>query len=324
MKGQRILVTGGSGFIGSNLVRRLCKEGARVSITTKYKSAIDNIRLSSVWDELDDVVECDLRNLDAVLSLKDKAYDVVFHLAAYNHVGGSFVQVNESLASNAVGTANLLDHGPSFERFVYTATSEVYGLQDSVPFHETSSLPFPISPYAIGKYTGELYARMRRHMDGRDIICLRPFNTFGPYQSERAVIPELIIKCLRGLKVETTEGRQTREFNYVDNIVDGFIAAATGASYDGVVNLGCGEEIAIRDLVQRIHDATESSSELCIGALPTRPTEIWRMSADATRAQEALGWTPAVSFDDGLARTIEWYRRYLAVYSDAQSALNQL
>ena len=313
MRNKTVLVTGGAGFIGSHLVRRLVAEGARVTVVVKYRSLIDAPRLAGVWDDLE-LVEADLRNLDSVLALGGKTYDRVYHLAAYNHVGDSFTHVQEAMGANAMATANLMEHGPEAGRFVYIASSEVYGWQTEVPFRETSR-PFPISPYAVGKYAGELYAHMKRHQTGGEIICLRPFNTFGPYQSERAVIPELIWKCLRGEPVETTQGKQTREFNFVENIVDGFIAAGTvEKAPEEPVNLGSGEEIAIVDLVRLIHRLTESKSELRIGALPDRPTEIWRMAADASRAKELLGWEPAVNFEEGMQRTVDWFRRFLEIY----------
>ena len=320
---MRALVTGGSGFIGSNLVKRLLNMGWEVSVTVKYKSIIDNVRISSVWQKLD-VIEVDLRNSDSCTQFKDQHYDIVFHLAAYNHVGDSFLHVQESLTSNILATSNLMESGIKYGRFVYTATSEVYGFQEEVPFKE-DMLPFPISPYAIGKYSGELYAQMKRVKENAPICVVRPFNTFGPYQSERAVIPELIIKCLMGETVETTEGTQTREFNFVDNIVDGFIALGIQDPMpDVVVNIGSNHEIPIRDLVVKIHQACDSASELKIGALQNRPTEIWRMCADYSRAKELLGWTPKVSFDDGLTQTVDWYKRYIESFYNKSSALNQL
>lgn len=322
MENKRILITGGAGFIGSHLVRRLVGMGNNVSVIVKYKSVIDNIRLSSIWNELT-IVEADLRNIDSLRQFTGKSYDVIFHLAAYNHVGDSFLHVNEALMSNTIGTANLLEFTPDFGRFVYISTSEVYGLQDSIPFQEEMS-PFPISPYAVGKYSGELYAKMKRHQTKQSIVCLRPFNTFGPYQSERAVIPELINKCLLGIPVETTQGRQTREFNYVDNQIDGLLAAATGPHFDEVVNIGSATEITIRDLVQKIHTLCDSKSELRIGAIPDRPTEIWRMCSDNKQAKSILNWTPKVSFDDGLKRTVEWYRSYIKCFYSKDSFLNRL
>src|SRR3989338_946203 len=128
MRNKRILVTGGAGFIGSNLTRRLVSLGAKVSVAVKYKSVIDNVRLSSIWDRIT-VIEADLRNIDSLRQFGRKRYDIVFHLAAYNHVGDSFVHVNEAFMSNAVATFNLLEFGPRFGRFIYTSTSEVYGFQ---------------------------------------------------------------------------------------------------------------------------------------------------------------------------------------------------
>lgn len=323
MKNKRILVTGGAGFIGSHLTKRLAGLGAQVHVVVKYKSIIDNIRLSPIWGDIN-IIEADLRNIDSLRQFRGKSFDLIFHLAAYNHVGDSFLHANEALMSNAVATANLLEFAPEYDRFIYTSTSEVYGYQDSVPFQE-DFIPFPISPYSIGKYAGELYARMKRHQTKQAIVCIRPFNTFGPYQSDRAVIPELIIKSLRNIQIETTEGKQTREFNYVDNIIDGFIAAATVANPpEQIINIGSNREIAICDLVRKIHELCGSKSELRIGALPNRPTEIWRMCADNNEADKVMGWKPVVSFEEGLQRTIDWYRKYLAVYYDSSSALNRL
>ncbi|HOO78209.1 MAG TPA: GDP-mannose 4,6-dehydratase [bacterium] len=323
MKGTSILVTGGTGFIGSHLVRRLYAAGARVAVITKYNSIFENVRLAGIWDKLT-VIEADIRNLDSCLPLRRKKFDVIFHLAAYNHVGDSFTHVGESFDVNARGTANLLDSCRGFQRFVYISSSEVYGLQPGIPFRETAS-PLPISPYSIGKYGGELYCRMRRHAHGLPIAVVRPFNAFGPYQSAKAVIPELIIRCLKGKPIRTTEGLQTREFNYVENLVDGIIAAGAEPRAVGeVVNLGSGRDIAIRDLVKRIHSLSGSSSALEIGALPHRPTEIWKMAAANRKAASILNWKPKVSFEEGLKITIEWYREYLEVFENPASKLIRL
>ena len=315
MKNKEILVTGGAGFIGSHLVSRLVDLGAKVTVVVKYKSIIDCIRLASIWDKID-VVEADLRNLDSIIHLNSlrKKYDIIFHLAAYNHVGDSFSHVQEALISNLLGTSNLLEKGPNYSKFIYTATSEVYGFQENIPFQE-DNLPFPISPYAIGKYAGELYAKLKRHQENSSIICLRPFNAFGPYQSERAIIPEMIVKCLKGDSINTTEGLQTREFNYVDNLVDGFISSVSINNIpEKSINIGSNKEISIKELVETIHKLTNSKSKLNIGSLPNRPTEIWRMSADNRQAKEILGWEPKISFKDGLQLTIDWYKKFINFY----------
>ena len=146
---KRVLVTGGAGFIGSHLVRRLVGSGATVAVTVKYGSIIDNVRLAPVWD-LVELREADLRNLDSLRQFAGESFDCVFHLAAYNHVGASFLHVNEALQSNLVATANLMETIADFGRFVYMSSSESYGFQEDVPFAE-DAMPFPISPYAVGK-----------------------------------------------------------------------------------------------------------------------------------------------------------------------------
>jgi UDP-glucose 4-epimerase len=317
MSGKRVLVTGGSGFIPSHLVERLMQDGCEVAVTVRYGNPIKNERLKSYWDDIIPI-EADLRNRGALeKGLQDFKPDTVYHLAAYNHVGQSFYQVEECFDVNAKGSANILDTCEMVgcvERFVYMSTSEVYGKQDSVPFEE-SMTPRPISPYAITKYSGELYCQMKQQMSGNmSIKIVRPFNVFGPYQSSKAVIPELILNCLNGNPVRTTKGEQTREFNYVDDIVDGLILAGNiESSFDGPINLAAAEEVSIRDLVLKIAELTESSSQIEIGAIPYRPTEIWRMYADNTRAQEVLGWSPKVSLEDGLTKTIDWFRDYMAL-----------
>jgi nucleoside-diphosphate-sugar epimerase len=311
MKNKRVLVTGGSGFIASHLVSRLLADGADVAVMVRYGNVMKNERLRHCWDDIR-VIEADLRNRGALATVGEFAPEVVFHLAAYNHVGQSFVQVEECFDVNAKGTANLLDTcGPSVEKFVYMSTSEVYGHQAEVPFVESMS-PQPISPYSITKYAGELYCQMKQRIGGDpSVVILRCFNTFGPYQSAKAVIPELIINCLRGEAIKTTKGEQTREFNFVSNIVDGLVMAATHADkIDGPVNIAAGEEISIHDLVSKIAELTGTRATIDVGALPYRPTEIWRMYADGTRAREVLGWSPQVSLEEGLRRTIEWYREY--------------
>ncbi|MFT5488924.1 MAG: UDP-glucose 4-epimerase [Alphaproteobacteria bacterium] len=323
LAGKRILVTGGSGFIPSHVVRRLVGLGAEVIVTTKYNSIVDNVRIVDLWDRVR-VIEADLRNYDSLMQVREIKPQIVIHMAAYNHVGDSFLHVNEAIDSNMKGTANLLNVYDGYEKFIYTSTSEVYGGQTDVPFVE-SMTPNPISPYSIGKYGGEQYARMSMEQMNKPISIIRPFNAFGPYQSIRAVIAELILKCLAGESISLTEGKQTREFNFVENLVDGFILACEKDSAIGqTVNLGCAHEISIRDLVTLIHVKTDSESELKIGALPTRPTEIWRMYADAGRAETVLGWKPAISFEQGLERTIAWYREFLDQFDAKNSGLAKL
>jgi UDP-glucose 4-epimerase len=312
MKDKRVLVTGGSGFIGSHLVSNLLGMGAKVAVTVRYGNIIKNIRLADCWSCIE-VIEADLRNRGALEAIRRFDPEVIFHLAAYQHVGQSFAQVEECFDVNAKGTANLFDVCHKAPKFIYIATSEVYGLQESVPFIETMQ-PSPLSPYSITKYAGEMYCQMQQRLKGGpSVVLLRPFNAFGPYQSTKAIIPELILKALRGEPIRTTPGEQTREFNFVTNLTDGMIQAAQhSGEIEGPMNLAGGEEVPIRDLVRKIAELTESRSVVEIGALPYRPNEIWRMRGDATRARQVLGWKPRVSLEEGLRITIDWCRDQIA------------
>lgn len=322
-RGKRVLVTGGAGFIGSHLVKRLLAEGADVSVQVKYNSVIDNVRLAPVWHDIRPL-EADLRNPDSLAQIRRLAPELVYHLAAYNHVGDSFLHVVEAIDSNGKGSVNLLDAYEGYERFVYVSSSEVYGYQTEVPFRETS-MPAPLSPYAVGKYTGELYARLKWRSLHRPVVILRPFNAYGPYQSARAVVAEVVMTCLQQKPLVTTSATQTRDFNFVENLVDGFVLAGTVSGIEGeTFNIGSGRDISIRDLVHRIRDVSGSRSEIRIGGLPDRDGEIMRMCADSTRARDVLGWSQAVDLDAGLRLTVEWYREYLHVFESADSPLLRL
>ena len=195
-KNKKILVTGGAGFIGSHLTKKLVKVKAKVSVIVKYNSIIDCPRLVGIWSKIN-IIETDLRNIDSVNAIRKIKFDYIFHFAAYNHVGDSFIHVHETISSNLLSTINLLNHGPSFKKFIHIGSSEIYGLQKKLPFN-VNETPNPMSPYALGKYSSELYARLKSRQNKGNLICLRPFNTFGPYQSEKAIIPEIIVKCLLG------------------------------------------------------------------------------------------------------------------------------
>ncbi len=312
LQGKRVLVTGGSGFIGSHLVNRLVAEGCEVAVMVRYGNVMRCERLRYLWDKLT-IIEADLRNRGSLEAMCDFKPEIVYHLAAYNHVGESYRQVEECFDVNGKGTANLLDVAQKCAgKFLYLSTSEVYGPQQVVPFVETMT-PEPISPYSTTKYAGELYCRMHQKIRSSiPVVVVRGFNAYGPYQSSKAIIPELIVNCLHGNPIRTTAGEQTREFFYVGNLVDGIVAASMHPEpIHEVMNIAAGEEVRIRDLVKKIAEITETKSSIEIGALPYRPTEIWRMAGDNTRAKRILGWEPRVFLDEGLRITVDWFREYL-------------
>lgn len=311
LDGRRVLVTGASGFIGSHVVRAALAEGAEVHALIDEVSSVVPPRLTDLAERIT-FVAGNLTDSGAMRHAARAARpDVVLHLAAYTHVGKSFSHVGECIQTNVAGTANLLQalEDTGYSRFVYTSTSEVYGGVD-VPFREDGPVN-PLSPYSVTKYAGELMCRMFVQAYGWPIVVLRPFNAYGPAQSPDRIIPEVIVSALRGVDVRMTEGTQTREFNYVEDLARGFVLAGTaGDEANGsVINLGCGEEHSMREVAETVLEMMGNPVEARFGALPHRPTEIWRMYCDNTRAREVLGWTPTHSLRDGLEKTIAWYRQ---------------
>jgi nucleoside-diphosphate-sugar epimerase len=236
----------------------------------------------------------------------------VFHLGAYTHVGKSWGRVDECVQTNVQGTVNLLlalDR-TGYERLVNVGTSEIYG-DVEVPFREDGPVR-PISPYAVSKHAGEEFCRMFHAGRGWPIVRVRPFNAYGPMQTVDRVIPEIIVRGLREEPLQMTQGRQTREFNYVEDLAEGMLLAGTVDGIEGdLFNLGNGQEVSMRELAETVLEVVGAKVRPDFGALPDRPTEIWRMHADATRARERLGWQSKWSLRDGLAATVAWYRTEL-------------
>ena len=307
LTGVPVLVTGATGFLGSHLTARLIEEGATVHALTSAVSSVYPQRLLPLRDRLTlhEGSLADRSAMDAVVAAARPR--LVFHLGAYTHVGKSWQRVDECVQVNVQGTVNLLQALAPYgvEKLVYTGTSEIYGDVD-VPFVEDGPVN-PISPYSVSKYAGERYCRMFHQGKDWPIVMVRPFNAYGPAQSPDRVIPEIIVRALRGQPLRMTQGRQTREFNYASDLAAGFLAAGLRGEPGRLYNLGCGQEVSMADLATTVLRLMGDPIEAQLGALPDRPTEIWRMYADATRARTELGWAPEVSLEEGLRRTIEWY-----------------
>lgn len=318
LAGKVVLVTGASGFIGSHLTRLLVREDSDVHAMTSTVSSMYPDRLRDLRQDIQ-LHEANLTDRTAIGKLvRGIRPEVVLHLGAYTHVGKSWSRVDECVQSNVQGTVNLLEAlaDVGYERFVNTGTSEIYGSID-VPFHE-DDCPHPVSPYAVSKFAAEMFCRLGVTSHGWPIVMVRPFNAYGPAQSPDRIIPEVIVRGLRGEPLPMTTGSQTREFNYVEDLAEGFLAAATAPGVEGaLINLGCGEEVAIRDLATRILRVMGDPVEAEFGALPDRPIEIWRMYCDPARARQLLGWQPRHSLDEGLAKTVAWYRQELADRPDS-------
>jgi dTDP-glucose 4,6-dehydratase len=305
-----VLVTGAGGFIGSHLAERLVEEGARVRALVHYNGA-------GTWGWLDrsplagemEVSLGDVRDKDLVRQAT-KGQGVVFHLAALIAIPYSYQAPESYVQTNVVGTLNVLqaarDEGVS--RVVHTSTSEVYGTARQVPIDESHPLQAQ-SPYAASKVAADKLVESFWLSFGLPAVTVRPFNTFGPRQSARAVIPAIIAQCLRGSVVRLGSLHPTRDLNYVADTVEGFLRAATAPqAVGGTFNLGSGQEISIGDLARRIAGLMGRKIEIQTDESRVRPkaSEVERLLADSRLAREILGWRSGVTLDEGLRQTIAW------------------
>ncbi len=317
-EGRRVLVTGAGGFIGSHLTEKLVELGATVRAFVHY-----NALGSAGWlsdSPLRDQMEVFAGNIvdrDSVTTAV-AGQDVVFHLAALIAIPYSYHAPASYVQTNIVGTLNVLQasRGTGVERIVHTSTSEVYGTARQVPINEAHPLQGQ-SPYSASKIGADKMAEAFYRSFDLPVVTVRPFNTFGPRQSARAVIPTIITQHLQGETVRLGSLEPTRDLNFVSNTVDGFVAAAACKEAIGrTINLGSGREISIGALAQLIGQAIGKPIQIETDEKRIRPkeSEVERLLGDNTLARTLLQWEPAVTLEDGLARTIEWIRRHLGHY----------
>jgi dTDP-glucose 4,6-dehydratase len=316
VRGRRVLVTGAAGFIGSHLAERLVEDGARVRAFVHYNAL-------GTWGWLDesehrdalDVLAGDITDRECVRHAMADV-EIVFHLAALIGIPYSYLAPASYLRTNAEGTLNVMQAARELgtARVVHTSTSEVYGTARQVPITESHPLQGQ-SPYSASKIAADKVAESYHLAFDVPVVTIRPFNTFGPRQSQRAVIPTIITQCLAGGPVRLGNTSPTRDLNYVDNTVDGFVRAATAPDVHGeTFNLGAGTEISIGDLAAAIASLTGTAASIETDEARRRPpaSEVERLVADNTLAREKLGWSPAVDLETGLRRTIDW----LATHAD--------
>ncbi|MEO7803691.1 MAG: SDR family NAD(P)-dependent oxidoreductase [Actinomycetota bacterium] len=316
--GVKVLVTGGDGFIGSHLVERLVADGADVSALVYYNPLADWGWLKGNSDVR--IIPGDVRDLELVAAAVD-GVDVVFHLAALIGIPYSYQAPGSYVQTNVVGTYNVAEAcRRTGARLVHTSTSEVYGTALQVPISEMHPLQ-PQSPYSASKIGGDMMALSFHHAFELDVRVVRPFNTYGPRQSTRAVIPTILSQLLRGAKqIHLGSTAPTRDFNFVDDTVAGFLAVAgCDRALGQVVNIGSGREISIGDLAQLLIGSTGSTAMVVTDSERLRPgaSEVERLLCDATRAREWAGWEPQVTLEDGLKRTAEWVEANLDSLPDA-------
>jgi NAD dependent epimerase/dehydratase len=313
--GRQVLVTGGEGFIGSHLTEQLVQEGARVRVLALYNPFG---RYGWLDPEVHTDVELlpgDVRDAERVAGAVEGC-DVVFHLAALIGIPYSYVAPESYVQVNVEGTVNVAKacHRHGVQRMVHTSTSETYGTAITAPISEAHPLQ-PQSPYSASKIGGDMMALSFHHAFELPVAVCRPFNTYGPRQSTRAVIPTILTQLHKGAEeIHLGSTTPTRDFNYVEDTVRGFLAVAGSDRAIGqVVNVGSGREISIGDLVQLLIDITGSRATIVTDEARLRPagSEVERLLCDNARARDWTGWEPRVSLEEGLARTSDWIRDHL-------------
>jgi UDP-glucose 4-epimerase len=312
---MKYLVTGGAGFIGSNIVEALVRRGDSVTVLDNFSTG-KRENLAAFRDRVQ-VVEGSITDLPTVRRATEDV-NFVFHQAALASVQRS---VDDPLTSNEVnvkGTLNVLiaARDAGVERLVYAASSSAYGDTEVLPKREEMA-PKPMSPYAIQKWVGEHYCSVFSSLYNLDTVSLRYFNVFGPRQDPAsdyaAVIPIFATRLLAG-KIPTIfgDGEQSRDFTFIDNVVDANLRACTGGPKRGaVVNIACGARYTLNEVFQQICALLKIERQPAYAA--PRAGDVRHSMAAIERAREVLGWQPQVDFATGLRRTVEWYRETMSV-----------
>ena len=312
---KHILITGGAGFIGSHLTRRLLERGDRITVLDDFNDFYDPARKrANIEPFLENpaykMVEGDIRDEGLVDGLfRDSGFDGVVHLAARAGVRPSLQEPILYEDTNCIGTLRLLEaaraHGP--EVFIFGSSSSVYGINKKVPFSEADEVNQPISPYATTKRAGELLCFNYSHLYGLRTACLRFFTVYGPAQRPEMAIHKFTDLLARGETIPLFgDGASQRDYTYVDDIIDGVVATLDLAPAFEILNLGGAETTTLSDLVNWL--AFELGVEPKIEYLPDQPGDVPITYADVSKANALVGYSPRVPIREGLKRFVEWYR----------------
>ncbi len=305
------LITGGAGFIGSNLADELIKQGAKVrlidNLVTGFRENLDEI--SGDFD----FFEADI-NDDASLAKAVDGVEVIFHQAALPSVPRSVDDPAETHQACVNGTFNLLNlaREKGVRRVIYAASSSAYGDQEILPKVETMA-PDPLSPYAAAKLTGEYYCRVFSNVYGLECIALRYFNVFGPRQNPSSQYSGVISRFIDALMKDETpviygDGEQTRDFTYIANVIDANIkAASTSTGIGQIMNAANGEKVSLNQLLETLKKIT-GRENVTAEFLPERKGDVKHSQADNRKAIEMIGYEKLVGLEEGLRRTIEWWK----------------
>ncbi|MBF0489155.1 MAG: GDP-mannose 4,6-dehydratase [Candidatus Omnitrophica bacterium] len=309
----KVLVTGAGGFIGSHLVEKLVQKGYKVKGFVHYNS-------KNSWGWLEDskykdnveVISGDIRDQDIIrYAMRD--VDTVYHLAALIGIPYSYISPEAYVDTNIKGSLNIFQAAKELgvKRVIHTSTSEIYGTAQFVPIHEQHPIN-PQSPYAASKSAADFIGLSFFRSFDLPVTVVRPFNTYGPRQSARAIIPTIITQILSGHKsIKLGSLTPTRDLTFVEDTAEGFICAGESLSVGGeVVNLGANSEISVGDLAQLIGHLLNVSITIVEDSVRKRPSksEVDRLMADNSKAKSILNWSPEKSLEQGLKKTIEWFQ----------------
>lgn len=306
---RRVLVTGGAGFLGSEVTRQLWEQKAEVTILDNFSSGREEY-LSGL--EGVTVVHGDIRDKE-IVSMVMKDQEIVIHLAALPFIPDSFYYPNLFFSVNVTGSLNVMQEAiasKGVERLVHISSSEVYGCARYAPMDEEHPT-FPQSTYAVSKLAADraIYTLHKEH--GFPVVIVRPFNSYGPNITQPYIIPEIIIQCLEGKReIELGNVESSRDLTYVKDTARGVLLASTKNKAIGeIINLGTGVEIKVRELASLISNLM--SVKISIKHDPTRlrPWDVERLVCDTTKAVKILNWRPEITLNDGLLMTIEWVRK---------------
>ena len=320
-QGKRILVTGAGGFIATHLVEELVRLGGRVRALVRYNSRGDPGLLKLVPKDVIDAIELipgDLRDLATVQSAM-QGVSLVYHLGALISIPYSYIHPVEVVETNVMGTVNVLQAGrdAGVERIVHTSSSEVYGTALRVPIDEDHPLQGQ-SPYSASKIGADKLAESYYRAFDLPVVTLRPFNTYGPRQSARAIVPTIVSQMLTSNVIRLGNLQARRDLTYISDTVSGFIKCGETANIEGrTINLGVGEEVTVGELVSKIVAITGKQVDIQIEESRLRPekSEVQRLLSDNRVARQRLGWMPAVSLEQGLRETIDWISDHLDFYT---------
>lgn len=315
ISGKKVLVSGGTGFVGVNLISAFLSNGIK-PIILDYIPKNTEINKKFLPFDIDDLelINENITNREEIINkVKAVKPDYVVHLAAMTNLTKDFIHAHQSVKVNIIGTLNLLEaiQKQKIKSFVFLSSSDVYG-DVQPPFCENQQI-FPASPYSVSKASAEMYALMFNRVYDMPITILRSFNVFGKYQKANRVIPFIIANLLKNEDVNLSSGEQKREFNYVDNLVDAILLSLITQESNGkIINIGSGESITIKEVALIIGKKLSKEHLLKFGAIPYRKNEIWDMFCDNKQAKKILNWKPRISFEEGLNLTIKWFQENLS------------